>query len=91
MAWLSCNTKKSAAYLSPPGYDFNRPYVYKLPEILDEISAKEGPDHDYRDDLASLEELWLEKLEPYGEKGYNEKKISREERLRMITRNQQKE
>jgi SdiA-regulated protein len=35
----SCNSKKRAAYLSPPGYDFNKPYVYKLPEILDEISG----------------------------------------------------
>ena len=36
---VSCNSKKRAAYLSPPGYDFNSPYVYKLPEILDEISG----------------------------------------------------
>lgn len=35
----SCNTKKRATYLSPPGYNFNNPYVYKLPEILDEISG----------------------------------------------------
>ena len=35
----SCNSKKRSAYLSPPGYDFNKPYVYKLPEILDEISG----------------------------------------------------
>jgi hypothetical protein len=35
----SCNSKKRDAYLSPPGYDFNKPYVYKLPEILDEISG----------------------------------------------------
>jgi hypothetical protein len=34
-----------------------------------------------------LEDLWLEKLEPYGEKGYNERKLSREERLRMIAAN----
>jgi hypothetical protein len=39
MASLSCNTKRGTTYLSPPGYDFNRPYVYKLPEILDEISG----------------------------------------------------
>jgi group I intron endonuclease len=60
-------------------------------EILDEISPIEGADHDYREDLNSLEELWLEKLEPYGEKGYNEKKMSREERLRMIAQNREKE
>ena len=60
-------------------------------EILDEIAPIEGADHDYREDLNSLEELWLEKLEPFGEKGYNEKKMSREERLRMIARNREKE
>jgi group I intron endonuclease len=60
-------------------------------EILDEISPREGPDHDYREDLNSLEELWLEKLDPYGERGYNEKKMGREERLRMIARNRMKE
>jgi len=43
-------------------------------EILDELEATEGPDYNYRADLTSLEELWLEKLEPYGERGYNENK-----------------
>jgi group I intron endonuclease len=60
-------------------------------EILDEISPIEGPDHDYRSDLTSLEEMWLEKLNPYGERGYNEKKMGSEERLRMIARNRSKE
>jgi group I intron endonuclease len=60
-------------------------------EILDEISPIEGANHDYREDLNSLEELWLEKLAPYGAKGYNEKKMSREERLRMIAQNREKE
>ena len=39
IALASCNSKKASAYASPPGYDFNKPYVYKLPEILDEISG----------------------------------------------------
>src|SRR6185295_9448742 len=43
-------------------------------EVLDELSATEGPRHDYRADLAFLEELWLDKLQPYGERGYNKKK-----------------
>jgi len=34
-----CKDKKEAAYISPPGYDFSKPYVYKMPEILDEISG----------------------------------------------------
>ena len=53
-------------------------------EILDELEPKEAPGHDYREDLALLEELWLEKLQPYGERGYNEKKLSREEKLRQM-------
>jgi len=53
-------------------------------EILDELSATEGPGHDYRADLAFLEEFWLEKEQPYGERGYNQKKKGTEERLRLI-------
>jgi hypothetical protein len=56
-------------------------------EIVDELTAAEGPNHDYRTDLAFLEELWLEKSQPYGERGYNEKKKGAEERLRLISQN----
>jgi len=56
-------------------------------EILDELSATEGPGYDYRPDLAVLEEIWLEKSEPYGERGYNQKKKGTEERLRLIAQN----
>jgi GIY-YIG catalytic domain len=51
-------------------------------EILDEITPKEGRDH--REELAFLEELWLDKSQPYGDRGYNEKKKGREEMLRLI-------
>jgi group I intron endonuclease len=51
-------------------------------EILDEITPKEGRNN--RDEVTFLEELWLEKSQPYGDRGYNVKKKSREERLRMI-------
>lgn len=53
-------------------------------EILDEIAPRPEPDYDYRSDLQMLEAMWLENLAPYGEKGYNEPKKTREERLRMI-------
>ena len=56
-------------------------------EILDELKATEGPGYSYREDLAFLEELWLEKSEPYGERGYNQKKKGIEERLRLIAQN----
>jgi SdiA-regulated len=35
----SCSSGKSNAYASPPGYNLSKPYVYKLPTILDEISG----------------------------------------------------
>lgn len=54
-------------------------------EILDEITPKEGRDH--REELAFLEELWLDKSQPYGDRGYNEKKKGREEMLRLIAQN----
>lgn len=40
-------------------------------EILDVL--KEDPAHpeNQADELAALEELWLDKLKPYGERGYN--------------------
>lgn len=56
-------------------------------EILDELTPVSDPQHDYREDLAFLEEMWLEKLLPYGERGYNEPKKTKEQRLRMIAEN----
>ncbi len=56
-------------------------------EILDELTPVSDPQHDYREDLAHLEDLWLEKLQPYGEQGYNEPKKTTEQRLRMIAEN----
>ncbi len=56
-------------------------------EILDELTPVSDPQHDYREDLVHLEDLWLEKLQPYGEQGYNEPKKTTEQRLRMIAEN----
>ena len=54
-------------------------------EILEELAPRENLDN--KRELGFLEDLWLEKLAPYGEKGYNERKMTREERLRMIAAN----
>ena len=35
----ACNARKANSYSAPPGYDFTKPYIYKLPSILDEISG----------------------------------------------------
>ena len=57
-------------------------------EVLEDVTPKDDPSYDYKADLEFLEDLWLEKLEPYGDKGYNERKKTREERLRMISQKQ---
>ena len=56
-------------------------------EILDELTPKEELNHDYKADLAIIEKLWLENLQPYGERGYNERKKGKEEILRLIAEN----
>lgn len=43
-------------------------------EVIDELEPKEDPKYDYTDDLNVLVEMWLEKLQPFGDKGYNQKK-----------------
>lgn len=56
--------------------DFNR-YMEKnfLFETIDMLEPKEDPNYDYTEDLNVLEEMWLEKLQPYEEKGYNKKPV----------------
>ena len=53
-------------------------------EIVDQLTARADPTVDYRKELASLEKLWLEKLQPFGDRGYNERKQSRAEKLQRI-------
>lgn len=40
-------------------------------EILEVVEVKDDPDFNLSNELALLEELWLEKLHPVGEGGYN--------------------
>jgi hypothetical protein len=40
-------------------------------EALDTLTPSDAPDADPRADLKVLERMWLEKLEPYGERGYH--------------------
>ena len=53
-------------------------------EIVDELRPRAGGEVDPRAEVAFLEGLWLEKLQPFGERGYNEPKLNRAERLRRI-------
>jgi len=44
-----------------------------LYEILDELKPKEDPEYNYTEDIAVLEQLWIEKLQPFEERGYNKR------------------
>lgn len=54
-------------------------------EVLEELNQRENLD--LQKELEFLEDLWLEQIQPFGENGYNERKKTREERLRMIAAN----
>jgi hypothetical protein len=40
-------------------------------EILEVVKVKDDPDFNLSDELTLLEQIWLEKLQPFGERGYN--------------------
>ena len=40
-------------------------------EILEEVKHKDDPSFNLKDELTLLEMIWLEKLQPFGERGYN--------------------
>jgi len=46
-------------------------------EIIDLLEPKEDKKIDYTDDLKMLEEIWIEKCQPFDENGYNKRKIIR--------------
>jgi hypothetical protein len=43
-------------------------------EVIDELALVDEPDHDYASELRALEDLWMEKLQPYGNRGYHRPK-----------------
>jgi hypothetical protein len=40
-------------------------------EILEVVKEKENPDFRLEEELTLLEQIWIEKLQPFGERGYN--------------------
>ncbi len=56
-------------------------------ETVEPVEPRDDAKYNYSADLETLEDLWLEKLEPYGDTGYNTRKKTREERLQMIAAN----
>ena len=57
-------------------------------EVLEQLEIRENLD--IKKELEFLEDLWLEKLKPFGSSGYNEPKKTREQRLQMIAANRLK-
>lgn len=41
-------------------------------DILEIVRNSDDPDFNIADELTLLEQIWVEKLQPFGEKGYNE-------------------
>ena len=42
-------------------------------EVLDALEPRNEPGYDLASELKALEELWLERLSPYGDDGYNDR------------------
>jgi len=40
-------------------------------EILEVVKEKDDPNFNLEDELTLLEQIWVEKLQPFGERGYN--------------------
>ena len=40
-------------------------------EILEEVKVLDDPNFDVGDEVKLLEQIWLEKLQPFGKRGYN--------------------
>jgi len=40
-------------------------------EILEEVKVRDVPHFDLSDELTLLEQIWIEELQPFGERGYN--------------------
>jgi hypothetical protein len=53
-------------------------------EIIEEVTPPAGLSFDMRRELETMENLWLAELNPFGERGYNQPKLSRAERLRRL-------
>jgi group I intron endonuclease len=47
-------------------------------EILEVVRPSDDPAFCLEDELALLEQIWLEKLQPFGERGYNQGPIRRD-------------
>jgi hypothetical protein len=56
-------------------------------EVLDQITPQDDPAFDSKGEVEFMVKLWLQELQPFGERGYNERKLSRGEMLARIAAN----
>lgn len=40
-------------------------------EILEVVKVKDDPDFNLEDELTLIEQIWIDKLQPFGDRGYN--------------------
>ena len=53
-------------------------------EIVEQVEPPAERHFDAKRELQFMEDMWLAELKPFGERGYNEPKLSRTERLARI-------
>ena len=54
--------------LGANGFDF---------EIIEELLPRNDPSFDSKTELDFMKKMWLERLKPYGERGYNKPEVKR--------------
>ena len=55
-------------------------------EIVEQLEPLKDPSFNARRELQFMEKMWLERLKPFGEQGYNQKNLTRAEKLKRIAR-----
>lgn len=65
---LGCGSGFQSLALAQSGFRVPQKFVF---EILEVVTVKDDPNFNLSDEVKLLEQLWLEKLQPYGERGYN--------------------
>ena len=58
-------------------------------EVLEELVPPNDPSFDLKRELLFMEDMWLDKLKPFGERGYNQPKLTMQEKLRRIANSRQ--
>ena len=53
-------------------------------EILEQLEPVRDSTFDSKKELDFMQRMWLERLSPFGDRGYNQPKLSRAEKLRRI-------